>query len=102
MKISGVKVNASFELGEIDIDLKDVLDIVRLDHEHSRELRRECRECENDRRAAKPSSETKEFVEAIVNKAIMSIKEQIKESVKSKIRPSKKPSDVDPNDDDNE
>ena len=98
MKISGIKVNASFELGEIDIDLKDVLDIVRLDHEHSRELRRECRECESERRAAKPSSETKEFVEAIVSKAVTSIKEQIKDSLKSKIAPAPRKRDIDPDD----
>lgn len=87
MKISGVKLQASFDLGEIDIDLKDVVELVRLDHEHSRELRRECRECENERRIAKPSSETKEFVEAVVNKAIAKIKEEIKDSLKSKILP---------------
>lgn len=94
MKISGVKVQFGFDVGEVDIDLKDVLDLMRLDHEHTRELRRECRECETIR---KPSSETKQFVEAIVGKAVMSIKEQIKESIKGKIRPSMKGGrDVDP------
>ena len=89
MKISGVKVQFGFDVGEVDIDLKDVLDLMRLDHEHSRELRRECRECATERHA-KPSSETKEFVEAVVNKAVSVIKEQIKDSLKSKIAPRKR------------
>ena len=81
MKISGVKFNVNVDVGEFDLDLKDVLDIQRLQWEQRRELRKECHDvCETDRRfeelsKAGPSSETKTFVEAIVNKAISKIKD---------------------------
>ena len=76
MKISGIKVGFNIDVGEFDIDLKDVLDIQRLNYEHSRELRKECKECSTERRMneiqkAGPSASTKEFVEAVVNKAFL-------------------------------
>ena len=89
MKISGVKFNVNVDVGEFDLDLKDVLDIQRLQWEQRRELRKECHDvCETDRRfeelsKAGPSSETKTFVEAIVNKAISKIKEEIVEQIKT-------------------
>jgi len=92
MKINGIKVNCSFELGELDLDIKDIIDVKRLDWEQRKELRRECKECEIIR---KPSTETKQFVEAIVNKAISSIKEQIVEAIKHPGK-SAKEDEVDP------
>ena len=89
MKISGIKVGFNVDVGEFDIDLKDVVDIMRLEHEHSRELRKECKECSTERRInelqkAGPSASTKEFVEAIVNRAVQSIKDQIVNQLTSK------------------
>lgn len=89
MKITGIKVNCNFELGELDLDIKDIIDVKRLDWEQRRELRKECHDvCETDRRfealrKAGPSSETKTFIEAIVNKAVAKIKEEISEQIKT-------------------
>lgn len=100
MKITGVKVNVSAELGELDLDIKDVIDVMRLEWEQRKEARRECHECERERNLAQggPSVKTKEFVEAVVNKAIGAIKEQIKDSLKSKIAPAPRKRDIDPDD----
>ena len=92
MKINGIKVNFNFELGELDLDIKDIVDVQRLDWEQRRELRKECKECATSR---KPSYETKQFVEAVVNKAISSIKDQIISAVKNGGRKNK---EVDPDD----
>ena len=79
MKISGIKVNVSAELGELDLDIKDIIDVKRLDWEQRKEIRRECHECEREKRVAQggPSDKTRDFVEAVVNKAVQSIKDQI-------------------------
>jgi hypothetical protein len=89
MKISGVKFGINIDVGEVDLDLKDCIDMMRLEHEHAREMRRECKDCRVERKLedvkyAGPSANTKAFVEAIVNKAMGSIKEQIVEAIKSK------------------
>ena len=88
MKISGVKFNVNVDVGEFDLDLGDVVDVMRLEHEQRKELRHECYAIsEHDRhinevKKAGPSSETKNFIEAVVNKAIASIKEQVIDAIK--------------------
>lgn len=86
MKISGIKFGVNIDVGEFDIDLKDVLDIQRLNYEHSRELRKECSTEHriNELQKAGPSASTKEFVEMIVGKAVEGLKAQIVEAIKSK------------------
>lgn len=98
MKISGIKVGFNIDVGEFDIDLKDVLDIQRLSYEHSRELRKECKECSTERRInelqkAGPSASTREFVDAVVSKAVEGIKQQIVDAIKHGGRKNK---EVDP------
>jgi hypothetical protein len=99
MKISGIKVNCSFDLAELDLDIKDIIDVKRLEWEQRRELHKECRDCEREKRVqeaqkAGPSFETKRFVEAVVNKAVDAIREQVIDQIKGK-KP-KKNQEVDP------
>ena len=98
MKINGIKFGINVEVGEFDLDLKDVVDIMRLEHEHSRELRKECKECSTERRInelqkAGPSASTKEFVEEIVGKAVEGLKTQISEAIRKGVKKNNKDDD---------
>ena len=94
MKINGIKFGINVDVAEFDLDLKDVVDIMRLEYEQRRELRKECHEI----REAGPSSETKQFVESVASKVVMTLKEQIKDALRQKIKPAKKAADFDPDD----
>ena len=81
MKISGIKVNCNFELGEIDLSIKDLIDAKIADRRESLAVRKEEIALDKERtklNAVHDKSFISELAEALKDEVVKAVRAKVK------------------------